>query len=129
MFTEMFEIGNFRLIEIENERRSVVDEKSTLKTQLGTNTLIQCIPTGTTHTVSIIKLCSQVLEDQEAPPVFILPGIEGVFKPLDPLVKQLKAHVFGVQYNYNNPEDTIQGIALNILPVRFSFKANFVTCV
>ncbi|KAJ3652416.1 hypothetical protein Zmor_018384 [Zophobas morio] len=105
-----------KLTEIEAEKMNKSEEVVNKKKEEGTNLLIQYIPNSETGDLPIVKLKSQIDSYAEAPVVFLLPGLEGVFKPLEYLANSLKADVIGIQYNYNNPEDSIQEIAQNTLP-------------
>lgn len=103
---------------MENEKKENVEEK-TYKAQKGTDVLIQHVPDNTKSHLPVIRLPSSVSENEKAKAVFILTGVEGVFTPLEVLCKQLKAHIFGIQYNYQNPEDFVEETARNLLPVSF----------
>ncbi|EFA05248.1 Fatty acid synthase-like Protein [Tribolium castaneum] len=90
-----------KLVELEAQRTSnIQDQKSKQKMEQGTNTIIQFIPDGQFDNQELIKL----------------ERVEGVFKQLEPFVKNLNARVFGVQYSYQQPEHTIQEVVENILP-------------
>ena len=107
---------NFRLTEIEAEKMGKSEEVVSQK--LSKNFLIQFIPEREIIQLPTVKLISRVDSQGEAPTVLVLPGVEGVFKPLEFLTNSLKAHVVGVQYNYNKSENNIEEIAHNTLPVR-----------
>lgn len=83
----------------------------------GTTTIIQHIPSKTSDERPIVRLESRVKENVKAPIIFVLPGIEGALQILETFTRNLNCHVFGVQYAYNNPEETVQKTAENILPV------------
>ena len=109
---------NCRLTEMEAEKTKASEEVVNKKIEEGTSLLIQFIPNNENSHLSVVKLNSRVEPDVEAPTVLVLPGVEGIFQPLDFLTTSLKAHVIGVQYNYKNSEDSIEELARNTLPVR-----------
>ena len=109
---------NFRLTEMEAEKMKASGEVVNKKIEEGTNLLIQSIPNSETIHLPVVKLNSQVEPHVEAPTVLVLPGVEGIFIPLEYLTNSLKAHVIGAQYNYKNSEDSIEELAQNTLPVR-----------
>ena len=91
------------------------------KAEKGTSSLIQHIPDKETSHLPTVKLSSQVESSEKLPIVFVLPGGEGIFTPLEVLTRSLKAHVIGIQYNYQYPENCIQEIAENTISVCFRF--------
>ncbi|XP_044260172.1 fatty acid synthase-like [Tribolium madens] len=98
-----------KLSELGNEK------STTIKQDQKTNqNLEQMLPENTTD--PIIKLPSLVKPSEKAVKIFVLPGIEGALKLLEPLTKNLNAHVLGLQYIVQNC-DTIRKIALELLPV------------
>ena len=108
---------NSRLTEMEAENLSKSGKVVNKKVEEGTNLLIKYIPNSETSQLPAFKLNSQIDSHLEAPTVFVLPGVEGVFKPLEYLTNSLKAHVTGIQYSYKIPEDSIEETARNALPV------------
>ncbi|KAJ3652430.1 hypothetical protein Zmor_018395 [Zophobas morio] len=105
-----------KLTEMEAENLSKSGKVVNQKVGEGTNLLIKYIPNSETSQLPVFKLNSQIDSHLEAPTVFVLPGVEGVFKPLEYLTNSLKAHVTGIQYSYKNPEDSIEETARNALP-------------
>ncbi|XP_063924503.1 fatty acid synthase-like [Zophobas morio] len=105
-----------KLTEMEAEKTKASEEVVNKKIEEGTSLLIQFIPNNENSHLSVVKLNSRVEPDVEAPTVLVLPGVEGIFQPLDFLTTSLKAHVIGVQYNYKNSEDSIEELARNTLP-------------
>ncbi|KAJ3652435.1 hypothetical protein Zmor_018399 [Zophobas morio] len=105
-----------KLAEMEAEKVNKSEEVVNKKIEEGKNLLIQYIPESESVQMPAVKLISQVDSEEEAPTALVLPGVEGVFKPLELLTNSLKAHVIGLQYSYNNPEDSVEEIAHNILP-------------
>ncbi|KAJ3652394.1 hypothetical protein Zmor_018363 [Zophobas morio] len=103
-----------RLTEMEAENKS--GEITCNKTQGNTNFLIEHIRNIVNSQLAAVRLKSQVGLSEEAPTVFVLPGVEGLLKPLEYLTNSLNAHVIGVQYNYKNPEKSIEESAKNALP-------------
>ena len=89
------------------------------KTQTGTNSLMLYIPDNETGHLRTVKFTSQLESNEKIPTVFVLPGVEGIFTPLEILTGSLKAHVVGVQYSFKNPENSIQEIAENTISVCF----------
>lgn len=79
----------------------------------GTQILIKYIPEYSME--PIIKL--QSVQTKDSPTIFVLPGIEGVLKLLAPLTTKLKANLWGLEYSYKNPEDTIQDMVKRLLPL------------
>jgi fatty acid synthase len=104
------------LTEIESEKRKVDEEKSLNKTQQGTNLLIQFIPDNQADRRPTVKLSCEG-QNNEGQTVLVFPGIEGVFTPLEGLVKSFHARVLGVQYSYQEPEISVEEIAKTSLPV------------
>ncbi|KAJ3652684.1 hypothetical protein Zmor_018627 [Zophobas morio] len=105
-----------KLAEMEEGKMNKFAEVLDKKTEEGENLFIQYIPNRETVHLPAVKLNSHIDSDLEAPIVFVLPGVESIFKPLEYLTNTLKAHVVGVQYSYDNPEDSIKEIAQNTLP-------------
>ncbi|XP_063923651.1 fatty acid synthase-like [Zophobas morio] len=110
-----------KLTEMEEGKIKKSVEVLDKKTEEGENLFIAYIPNRETVHLPAIKLNSHVDSHLEVPTVFVLPGVESIFKPLEFLINSLKAHVVGVQYNYNNPEDSIERTAQNTLPHIESF--------
>ncbi|XP_063925092.1 fatty acid synthase-like [Zophobas morio] len=105
-----------KLTEMEAEKMKASGEVVNQKIEEGTNLLIQSIPNSETIHLPVVKFNSQVEPHVEAPIVLVLPGVEGIFTPLEYLTNSLKAHVIGVQYTYKNSEDSIEELAQNTLP-------------
>ncbi|KAJ3652400.1 hypothetical protein Zmor_018369 [Zophobas morio] len=103
-----------KLTEMEGEKLNRNDNYT--KAEKGTSSLIQHIPDKETSHLPTVKLSSQVESSEKLPIVFVLPGGEGIFTPLEVLTRSLKAHVIGIQYNYQYPENCIQEIAENTIP-------------
>ena len=87
------------------------------KTHENTNFLIEYIRNIENSQLAAVRLNSRLGLSGGAPIVFVLPGVEGLLKPLEYLTNSLNAHVIGVQYNYKNPEKSIEESAKNALPV------------
>ncbi|KAJ3652398.1 hypothetical protein Zmor_018367 [Zophobas morio] len=102
-----------KLTEMEGEKLNKNDDYK--KTQTGTNSLMLYIPDNETGHLRTVKFTSQLESNEKIPTVFVLPGVEGIFTPLEILTGSLKAHVVGVQYSFKNPENSIQEIAENTI--------------
>ncbi|XP_044262250.1 fatty acid synthase-like [Tribolium madens] len=102
-----------KLVDLQNQKNTKTQDE---KIELGTKALLQFVPDSSSEDLPFIKLQSLANENEEAPTIFVLPGIEGVAKLVEPLSQKLKAHVVGLQYSFQNPENSIQEIAINILP-------------
>jgi fatty acid synthase len=100
------------LTEIESKKQKVGKEK----TQQGTAMFMQFIPNSQADRRPIVKLSGEG-KDKQAQTVLVFPGIQGVFTRLSGLVESLQARVLGVQYSYQEPEDSIEGIAKTIFSV------------
>jgi fatty acid synthase len=104
------------LKEIESKKQKVGKEGNLNKTQQGTAMFMQFIPNSQADRRPIVKLSGEG-QDKQAQTVLVFPGIQGVFTRLSGLVESLQARVLGVQYSYQEPEDSIEGIAKTIFPV------------
>ena len=82
--------------------------------------LIQFIPDTKTSHIPVVQLTNQLEANEKVPIVFVLPGVEGNLKPFEVLPSSMKAHVVGIQYNNQHPENNIQEIAQNTISVCFS---------
>lgn len=111
-----------RLIELESDQN-----KAPTKTQHAQDMLLHMI--GQITDGKIIKMESQLEDNAQGPTVFVLPGIEGSLNLLKSLISQLKAHIYGLQYEYYDPQDTVAQMAASLLPVftftLFIFHPNF----
>ncbi|RZC42203.1 KR, adh short, Thioesterase and/or PP-binding domain containing protein [Asbolus verrucosus] len=107
--TEMRSVTFRKLIELEAKKKG----KAEIKNEVS-NLELKFLPE--TNNLPIIKLSSRASDSDEVATVFILPGIEGVLTPLESLVGNLNAHVFGLHYSYDSPEDSIEEMAKAILP-------------
>ena len=116
-------LRHFRLAEIEAEK--LTKNEICKKTQQGINLLIHFISDIESSDLPVVQLTSQVQSTEEAPTVFVLPGFEGAFKPLEVLTSSLKAHVVGIRYNNKHPENSIEEIAKNMISVCFSSTCVF----
>ncbi|XP_063924717.1 fatty acid synthase-like [Zophobas morio] len=105
-----------RLTEMEAEKINRSGNTTCDKTHENTNFLIEYIRNIENSQLAAVRLNSRVGLSGGAPIVFVLPGVEGLLKPLEYLTNSLNAHVIGVQYNYKNPEESIEEIAKNALP-------------
>jgi fatty acid synthase len=103
------------LTEIESKKK-VGKEKCLNKTQQGNAMLMQFIPDSQADRRPIVKLSGEG-QDKQTQTVLVFPGIQGVFTRLSSLIESLQARVLGVQYSYQEPEDSIEGIAKTIFPV------------
>ena len=103
------------------EREKLNRNDDYTKTAKGTSSLILNIPDKETSHLPTVKLSSQVESSEKLPIVFVLPDVEGIFTPLEVLTRSLKAHVIGIQYSYQYPENCIQEIAENTISVCFRF--------
>lgn len=65
-----------------------------------------------------IKMETALPEAQQGSVMFMFPGLEGLHTSLKPLCKQLKSHVWCLQYCCGNPKKTIQDLAESLLPVK-----------
>lgn len=61
-------------------------------------------------------------EQIEAPFLIIFPGIEGVLSLLESFAKNVKAHVYGVEYPALNSNFLLQDLAEKIFEVSQSIK-------
>ncbi|EFA05204.2 fatty acid synthase [Tribolium castaneum] len=102
-----------KLLDLQNQKNS---KTQTEKMEQGTKALIQLVPDSSSDDKPFIKLKSLANQNEDAPTIFVLPGIEGVVQLIETLSQKLKAHVYGLQYSFKNPENTVQEIAKNILP-------------
>lgn len=106
------------MIELEAQKNAnKLDKNTKQKLEHGIATIIQYIPDNKLDDQPILRLESGVEENDEAPIIILLPGIEGVLKLLEPFTKNLNAHVMGVQYSYQNLEATVRETAKKIFPV------------
>ncbi|XP_063924547.1 fatty acid synthase-like [Zophobas morio] len=105
-----------KLTEMEKEKTNKSVEVLDKKTEEGENLFIQYIPNRETIRLSAVKLNSLIDSPLQAPSVFVLPGVESIFKTLEYLTNTLKAHVIRVQNSNDNPEDSIEETAQNTLP-------------
>ncbi|XP_063924636.1 fatty acid synthase-like [Zophobas morio] len=102
-----------KLAEIEAEK--LTKNEIFKKIQQGINLLIHFISDIESSDLPVVQLTSQVQSSEEAPTVFVLPGVEGAFKPLEVSTSSLKAHVVGIRYNNKHPENSVEQIAKNII--------------
>lgn len=66
-----------------------------------------------------MKMETLVAANENAPNIYILPGLEGTSIALEPLCKKLKAHVSCLQFCNGNDPKTIEDMALSLYPVSF----------
>nr|WIW72532.1 fatty acid synthase [Kerria lacca] len=52
---------------------------------------------------------------QKRPTIFIVPGVEGVAKVMEPLSANLNAQILCLQYNYEDPPESIEGLAKTLI--------------
>lgn len=83
----------------------------------GAKNIVQYLPNSTFAKEKITRLESKIQPESEAKTIFVLAGVEGVFKHIEVFTRKLKAHAFGVQYSYKNPENSIRKMAETILEV------------
>lgn len=105
-------------MEIENNKQQNGDEKRD-KIRRGAELIIQHIPDNRVDNSAIINLSCLINDSGIAQTVVVLPGIEGVFKPLEFLSQQMKAHVIGLNYPYQDPKDTINELGEYLFSVRY----------
>lgn len=79
--------------------------------------LLRVIGEESMSSLPVVRLDSQVEETTKAPSVFLLPGIEGMATVFQTLANNLESHAICFQYRYDNPEDTIQEMAVALRKV------------
>lgn len=66
----------------------------------------------------VIKVHADLEHDDNLPNIFLLPGVEGMYKSVRFLGSNLKGNVYCLQYGYENREDSIEDIAEGVLEVK-----------
>lgn len=87
--------------------------------------IFQGIPNNPECEVFFSRMESKVAETVEAPTILFIPGIEGFTKIMQPLSKNLEAHVYGLQFDYTRRFETIYDIAMMKLLVSGYFDFIF----
>ncbi|KAK4877916.1 hypothetical protein RN001_010422 [Aquatica leii] len=96
------------------ESKMVESEGTVVKQKL--NVLHRFIGFENDANIPIKRLPSLVDKDDQAPTVFLLPGVEGMANVMEPLACNLKAHAYCLQYVYDNiDEDTVESLADSLL--------------
>lgn len=104
---------------MEREKDSISD-KSLKKFAQGANNIVQYLPNSTSDKEKLLRLESKLNPETNAKTIFVLPGVESIFTLIERFTKKLNAHVFGIQYSYKNPENSILEMAENIFVVSSS---------
>nr|CAI5861058.1 unnamed protein product [Callosobruchus analis] len=108
-----------RLKEIQEERflgDSAKTEKSEESTY-GIKLVFRILGEESESSLKEIPLPSRLPEGEDGPTVFALPGIEGFVKVMGNLAAGMDAKVVGLQFAYDLEFETIQDMALSLLPV------------
>lgn len=101
--------------ELHSETKKPEDKE---KMPTGFNLLLRYIGDEEHAYTPFCRLESLIKEKQSAPKLFVLPGVEGMGSIFDNLASNLAAHVFGLQYVYDKPVDTVQEMAQELLKVK-----------
>lgn len=67
--------------------------------------------------IPLIKVNPDVPDNDNLLNVYIVPGVEGMFKSIKPLACNLKGNVYCVQYGYGLAEECVEDIAVTVVEV------------
>lgn len=117
----------YRLKDISNIRVDKTTDASKSPNDLPTNIklLLRYVGNENHTNTPTIKMKTLIGENENAPHIFALPGIEGTSIALEPLCGKLKAHVTCLQYCNESKANTVEEITRSLFSVIF-IAINFI---
>lgn len=108
-----------KLMEIQAERDQNADDnqgnKKTERALVGMDVILRNM--GDENTANLPELPITSLENLKSPTVVLFPGVEGIITVLEPLYKNLKANLVGLQFPNDTQKDSIAEMAALYLPL------------
>ncbi|XP_065219793.1 fatty acid synthase isoform X2 [Planococcus citri] len=123
-FAKLYEIAAAAESEDKTEASGAAKKPtdSTQPSELGMHYFMRLVSDETKAAKPIVRIPSladdgstQEVSTRTNPTVFVIPGVEGIANVMEPLGVNLNLQVLCLQYSYEDPPETIQGIAKSLM--------------
>ncbi|KAG5886386.1 hypothetical protein JTB14_033597 [Gonioctena quinquepunctata] len=106
-----------RLLELDEKRntKSSTEEKQPIDLSQLKAIIFKIIPNESELSHDLIVNMKNDM-DEEAPLVYLIPGIEGYAKSMESMAQQLHARTIALQFSYDNPPESMRDLALSYIP-------------